>query len=107
MKTITVWAVTSNTDLTEGRGYEYDVGYFNTHEHAINAVSDKRYSKFCGMGVQSPYDTNYKIHERVFNVYDSPTEFFNEHDIYTRLKGIRDKLGTEDMEFLVNNIDKL
>lgn len=100
MKSISLWAVTSNTDLTEGRGRKFDVGYFLTQEQAVATVMDKRYSKFCCMGVQSVKDKDYMVEQRNFVVYDDPKDFFTEHDTVARIEQIRNKLGQRDMDFL-------
>lgn len=106
MQKITLWAVTSNTDLTEGRGHEYDVGYLRTKDAAEAAVKDKRYSKFCCMGVQGKNDVEYMVKERIFTIYDNHEDFFQEHDTEARFKAIRDRLGTKDMEFLTRYLQR-
>lgn len=100
MQNLVLYAVTSNTDLTEGRGREYDVGYFHNEEDAQNVVRDKRYAKFCCMGTQSPKDTEYKVSKKVFPIYQNPSDFWDNHSKSEKIIKIFNKLTTEEQELL-------
>lgn len=100
MQNLVLYAVTSNTDLTEGRGREFDVGYFYNEAGAHTVVKDKRYATFCTMGEQSSKDVEYKVSKKVFPIYDSPSDFWDTHSKSEKIIKIFNKLTTEEQELL-------
>lgn len=77
METINLVQITSNSDTTEGRGYTIVHGYARNNEVAHGIVRDKRYARYCCMGVQSPDDYKYMTGPATIKIFDSVEDFFN------------------------------
>lgn len=99
MELIKLFAVTSNTDLTEGRGGTIVKGHFREKHIADATVRDKRYSRYCVMGVQTPDDVKYTVREDTIRIYSSVEEFFNNTQ-EERIKRAKAKLSDEDLDAL-------
>jgi hypothetical protein len=79
MKVETLFAITHNSDLTEGRGYTVILGYTRTQELANRIVSDKRFARWCGMGFHDAADCKKN------NVRQQDVVIFeNAEELYTR-----------------------
>lgn len=76
MESYSLFAITSNSDTMEGRGHELVHGYTKTHDLAAEIVRDKRYSRFCSMGVQSVNDYKYMVREKHITVFSTVEDFF-------------------------------
>lgn len=77
METIELTQVTSNSDTTEGRGYTIVHGYARNAEIARAIVRDKRYARYCVMGVQSSDDYKYMTGPATIKIFESVEDFFN------------------------------
>jgi hypothetical protein len=56
MITDNLFSVVYNSDTTEGRGHMVTLGFTRSRELAEAIVSDKRFSKYCGMGFHNVAD---------------------------------------------------
>ena len=77
METLELFRFTSNSDTTEGRGYTIVHGYTRDQNLAKAIVSDKRYSRYCVMGVQQPDDYKYMTGKSLITIYESVDEYFH------------------------------
>lgn len=78
METLKLVKITKNSDQTEGRGYDIVIGYVRDMKTADAIVDDKRFSRFCVMGVHSPGRQKYQRAQVEIPIYDSPEEFWVE-----------------------------
>lgn len=99
MELIKLFAVTSNSDLTEGRGFTIVKGHFRERHIAEATVKDKRYSRYCVMGVQHETDAMYSVREDTFRIYRSVAEFFD-NTVEERKKRAIAKLDDDDLDAL-------
>jgi hypothetical protein len=99
MELINLFAVTSNTDLTEGRGATIVKGYFRERHIAEATVRDRRYSRYCVMGVQSDRDVKYAVRDDTIRIYGSVEEFFG-NTVEERKKRAIAKLTDDDLDAL-------
>lgn len=99
MELINLFAVTSNTDLTEGRGITIVKGHFRERHIAEATVRDPRYSRFCVMGVQSDKDVKYAVRDDTIRIYSSVEEFFG-NIVEERKKRAIAKLNDDDLDAL-------
>lgn len=99
MELINLFAVTSNTDLTEGRGVTIVKGHFRERQIAEATVKDPRYSRYCVMGVQSSNDVKYSIRNDTIRIYSSVNEFFD-NTVEERKKRAIAKLSDDDLDAL-------
>jgi hypothetical protein len=90
MKTLKVWACTTNSDQTEGRGSNYDVCYASTQEVASKIANNPAFYRSYGvMGYQ-----NCGVSEREMVVYDNISEYLEgvkNVEIKTALNKLTDK----------------
>ena len=77
METIELTQITSNSDTTEGRGSTIVQGYARNAEIAHAIVRDKRYARYCVMGVQTHDDYKYMTAPVVIKIFESAEDFFN------------------------------
>lgn len=77
MQNLELFAFTSNSDTTEGRGYRIVQGYTRDNALARAIVMDKRYARFCVMGCQSADDYKYMVEPALIKVYETVDEFFD------------------------------
>lgn len=99
METLDLISITSNSDTIEGRGYTIVHGYVNNLDLAKAIVADKRYSRFCGMGVQSKDDWKYMTSPTVIKIFDNVEDFFNNTTDERRKRALA-KLDAGDLEVL-------
>lgn len=99
MELINLFAVTSNTDLIEGRGTTIVQGHFRERHIAEATVRDPRYSRFCVMGVQSDSDVKHAVRDETIRIYSSVAEFFN-NTVEERRKRAIAKLNDDDLDAL-------
>jgi hypothetical protein len=99
METLNLFAVTSNSDTTEGRGYTITHGYFHHNSIARAVVRDKRYRRYCTMGVQSPDDAKYMVQEQSIIIFDSVEEFFQNTEEERRKRALA-KLTPDEKKLL-------
>ena len=99
MQTLDLIAITSNSDTTEGRGHTIVHGYTDDPGIARAIVQDKRFAKYCVMGVQQPDDYKYYNERAVIKIFDSADEFFNNTKDEIRKRALS-KLTAEDRESL-------
>lgn len=99
MQTFNLIGITSNSDTTEGRGHTIVHGYVNNLDLAKAIVADKRYARYCTMGVQSKDDWKYMTSPAVIKIFDSVEDFFN-NTMDERRKRALAKLDAADLEVL-------
>jgi hypothetical protein len=104
MKTVTVYAVTENTDKTEGRGQESDTGiYFQSKLEAVRFVSSDRYKKFAVQGVINPKYAEHKVKLRTIALFDNVLDFDQNSEEMVKQQKIAEakaKLSSEEIELL-------
>ncbi len=78
MQVINAFSITSNSDMTEGRGFTIIHGYCRNKADALAIVNDKRfYGKFGTMGC-APYDNGkFDVGEVAIRIFESAADFFN------------------------------
>lgn len=76
MKTFETWCLTSNSDLTEGRGIDRVVARFSNERAARDAYSDPRFSRYCVMGVKGS-DPGYQLKQEVVVIHDTASSFWD------------------------------
>ncbi len=99
MELINLFAVTSNTDLTEGRGATIVKGHFRERHIAEATVRDQRYSRYCVMGYQSSQDAKFQVRDDTIRIYSSVEEFFG-NTVEERKKRAIAKLTDDDLDAL-------
>lgn len=99
MEFMNLFAVTTNSDLTEGRGRTIIKGYFRDKELAMATVNDKRYSRYCVMGVQDPHYAKYMVQDAAIHIYSSVEDFFT-NTVEDRRKAAIAKLTDDDLDAL-------
>lgn len=99
MRTIEYWDATSNSDLTEGRGYTKVIGSFESKGLAESVVMDKRYARYCVMGVQTPNDSKYHVTHRIVTIHNDAEEFWNNTPEEIRKRAIA-KLDADEIRIL-------
>lgn len=99
MEFIRLYAATSNSDTTEGRGSTIVQGHFRDIQIAKAVVEDKRYSRYCTMGIQTKDDVKYMVREENIKIYASVEDFFS-NTVEERRKRAIAKLSDEDCEVL-------
>lgn len=99
MKTIELVAITSNSDTTEGRGHTIIHGYAVDESTARAIVYDKRFAKFCIMGLQTPGDYKYMVKPATIKIFDSTDDFFDNTDDAIRKRALA-KLSPEERRVL-------
>lgn len=100
METLELTQITSNSDTTEGRGYTIVHGYTRNGEVARAIVRDKRYARYCVMGVQHLDDyrhmtgpANIKIFESVEDFFDNSKEEIRKRALAKLTAAEREALG--------------
>ncbi len=96
MNTQKLFAITSNSDTTEGRGRTIIHGYCKEKAHAVQIIEDERfYKKYGVMGCPACKAEN-DARETDIIIFDDPEEFFKEN---LRLQALK-KLTKEEKEAL-------
>lgn len=101
MEKLNLVKITTDSDSTEGRGYEIVIGYVRDMRTADAIVDDKRFSRFCVMGVHSPGQQKWQRAKIELPIYDSPEEFWADHnpEVEARRRALA-KLTDEDRRIL-------
>lgn len=97
---IHLFAVTHNSDLTEGRGHTVTLAHFEDKNEALKVVNDPRYKKWCVMGVHQPGREQHNVSERTIVVYHSAEEFWEQYDTDAKRARALAKLTPEDRKLL-------
>lgn len=100
MSSQNLFAITYNSDTTEGRGYTITLGYTHTRELADAIVSDPRFSKYCCMGFHSA-DECRKLNVRAaeLRIFESVDELYDRELQAERQKALA-KLDPRDRKVL-------
>jgi hypothetical protein len=96
----TLYELTHNSDLTEGRGHTVSIAFMTDSAQAFKVVDDPRWVKYCVMGMHHPGRQTYDVRERNLLVYDSADEFWAQHDTATRKRVALAKLTSEERMLL-------
>lgn len=100
MKTLNLFAVTYNSDSTEGRGRDIVLCRFEEKDSAIAVVSDKRYARYCVMGVHQPLSAiKYNVREENITIFSNPTDFWENTEDERRKKALA-KLNPDEIKLL-------
>lgn len=99
MITQDLFAITYNADLTEGRGHSIILGYTKTLELAKAIVADRRFSRYCCMGYQSPDDWKHSVSQKPVLIFESVDEPFELEEQKLREKALA-KLSPEERRVL-------
>lgn len=99
-KILTFYAVTKNSDSTEGKGYTIQLGHFANEGQALSCAKDKRYAKYCVMGVHHPDRAHHDVIPVHIKLYDNPEAFFAHHDKLAIRERAIAKLNKEEREAL-------
>lgn len=100
MKTEKLFEITRNSDNVEGKGYSITLGYVRSIDQAKAIVNDIQFKRYCVMGVHTPGKHDHEIRERDIIVYDTPEEFWREHDNENKRQKALAKLTDEDKRLL-------
>lgn len=96
----TLFAITYNSDSTEGRGHTLTLGYAKSQELAVQIVTDPRFKQYCVWGVHSPTDAvKYNVRETDLVIFDTVDEAYVIPDEWTRQKAL-EKLTAEERRVL-------
>ena len=99
-KIIEYWDVTITSGLTEGRGCTKVIGSFESKGLAESVVMDKRYARYCMMGVYPPDDcARHKISHKIVTLYDDAEEFWANTPEEIRKRALA-KLDPEEIRIL-------
>lgn len=95
-----LFAITSNSDTTEGRGRTLIHGYCKEKAHAVQIIKDERFYKKYGVMGCPAYKAENDALEIDIIVFDNPEEFFSLHNKENlRLQALK-KLTKEEKEAL-------
>ena len=98
MKVTNIYAVLINADTNEGRGPMLPLAYFHTKQEALAVVSDKRFAKW---GVQGHLgDPGSNVSLGPMCLYDSPEDFWKQHDNENKKMHALAKLTDEEKTLL-------
>lgn len=100
MITQELFAITYNSDSTEGRGHTVTLGYAKSKKLAEEIVSDPRFGRFCVMGVHhAPDCRKYNVDEKTILIFESVDEPFDLEKQKLREQALK-KLSQEEREVL-------
>lgn len=100
MKVETLFAITHNSDLTEGRGHTVILGYTRTQELANAIVSDKRFSRWCCMGVHDARECQrHNVRKQDVVIFENAEEIYAREEDLERKKALA-KLTDHDKKIL-------
>jgi len=100
MSTLDLYAITYNSDGTEGRGREIILGYAHTKEIAEAIVSNPRFARYCVMGVHNPESCRkYNVHRASVEIFETADGPWAEENEILR-KAALSKLTQEEKEAL-------
>lgn len=99
METIELTRITSNSDTTEGRGYTIVHGYARNARIAHAIVRDKRYARYCVMGLQSTDDYKYMTGPATIKIFESVEDFFHNSNEEVKARALA-KLSAAEREAL-------
>lgn len=77
MEAIELIQIISNSDTLEGKGHTIVHGYARNAEIAHAIVRDKRYARYCVMGVQTPDDYKRMTKPVTIKIFESVNDFFH------------------------------
>lgn len=81
MSELDLYAITYNSDGTEGRGRDLTLGYARTRAVADQIVTDPRFAKYCVMGVHNPESCKKNnVHRSQVPIFDSASELWDKED---------------------------
>jgi len=100
MITQELYAITYNSDLTEGRGYPITLGFAKSEALAKAIVSDPRFGRYCCMGFHNAQDCQkYNVSPKSVLIFESVEEPFDLEKQKIRDKALA-KLTSEERELL-------
>ena len=100
MSTLEFYAITYNSDGTEGRGHEVTLGYARDKAVADAIVSDPRFARHCVMGVHNPAScVKNNVHRAKLHIFETPDEPWAVEEAALR-KAALAKLTKEEKEVL-------
>ena len=99
METLELTQITGNSDTTEGRGPTIVKGYARNAEIAHAIVRDKRYARYCVMGVQTTNDYKYMTVPVTIRIFESVEDFFHNSKEEIRKRALA-KLSADEREAL-------
>lgn len=100
MSTQELYAITYNSDGTEGRGHELTLGYARTRAVADQIVTDPRFSRYCVMGVHNPESCKkYNVRLAQVAIFESASELWGKEDEALRESALK-KLSYAEKEAL-------
>ncbi|AYG47870.1 hypothetical protein DV532_26665 (plasmid) [Pseudomonas sp. Leaf58] len=95
-----LFAITYNSDTTEGRGYTITLGYTHTRELADAIVSDPRFSKYCCMGFHNAEECRkYSVRPAELLIFESVDELYDREQEAERQKALA-KLNPRERKIL-------
>lgn len=96
----TLFAITYNSDSTEGRGPTLTLGYAKSQELAVQIVTDPRFKKYSVWGVHSAIDAvKYNVKETELIIFETVDEAYVIPDEQTRQRAL-EKLTAEERRVL-------
>ncbi|AXH59717.1 hypothetical protein [Pseudomonas amygdali] len=100
MSTQELYAITYNSDGTEGRGREVTLGYTRSRAVADEIVSDPRFAKYCVMGVHNPESCKkYNVQRANVVIFESASDLWRKEDDALRESALK-KLTHQEREAL-------
>jgi hypothetical protein len=99
MEIVEFTQIMSNSDTMEGKGHTIVHGYTRNAEIARAIVSDKRFARYCVMGVQSPDDYKYMTKSVTIKIFESVDDFFHNSKEEIRKRALA-KLSAAEREAL-------
>ena len=99
MEIVELTKIMSNSDTLEGKGHTIVHGYARNAEIAHAIVRDKRYARYCVMGVQTPYDYRYMTEPVTIKIFESVDDFFQNSKEEIRKRALA-KLSAAEREAL-------
>lgn len=100
MSNLDLYAITYNSDGTEGRGRELILGYARNRAVADEIVSDPRFARYCVMGVHNPESCKkYNVQRAKVAIFESASDLWRKEDEALRESALK-KLTYPEKEAL-------
>lgn len=77
MQVLELFKITYDSDTVEGKGHTITLSYADSSDVAKSIVEDKRFARYCVMGIQNPSDYIYKVHKEIIKIFNNPDDFFS------------------------------